>query len=63
LGPFESNIHASLSKEAEYVGVTTYRRYPLFVNQHRCPQSKIHLDPTENNLSFLVSSEQELAAR
>ena len=62
MGAFESNIHASLNKEAEYVGVTTYQRYPLFVNQHKCPYSKIHLDPTEINLSFFVGKEQEQAA-
>ncbi len=62
LDQFESCIHASLSKEAEYVGVTTYRRYPLFVNQHKHPNPKYLMDPTESNLSFLVGKEQEQAA-
>ena len=62
IGEYDSFIHVSLNKEADFVGVNHYRRYPCFLNQHKILDSRIFLEPNEENLKFLNSQNQKNAA-
>ena len=62
IGEYDSFIHVSLNKEANFVGVNHYRRYPYFLNQHKILDSRIFLEPNEENLKFLNSEDQKNAA-
>lgn len=62
IGEYDSFIHISLNKEANFVGINHYRRYPYFLHQHKILDSKIFLEPNEENLKFLTSQDQKNAA-
>ena len=53
---------AAMDEDAEYVGVTTYRRYPVFLDQHRITQPKLFAEPKQDILDYLASPDQRDAA-
>jgi hypothetical protein len=62
IGEYDSYIHISSNKEADFVGINHYRRYPYFLNQHKVLDSKVFFEPNEENLKFLTSQDQKNAA-
>jgi len=64
IGEYDSFVHiAKNNKEAKYVGVNHYRRYPDFLNHndHPCYVSR-YMPPTQLTFQYLTSNDQKETA-